>query len=133
MSVISYSYSYSLIKHESKFHFDYNDSLMFDVGICDDSYIQVFINDRKTIEICFSTKNQYMKITRENERFDARCYDSNDNEHGSTDISNKAKTIFALLDINIVKHISMDGMKLKLIEMFNLAESTVPTFEELNQ
>jgi hypothetical protein len=130
MSVISYS----LIKHESKVYFDINNSHSFNIQIQGNSYIQAFFDiDRETIEIYFSTDNQSMVITHENEKFNAYCHDSNANIHRSESIDNIAKTIFINFSMNFIKKNTMDEMVTALTKMFNEAESTVPTFEELDQ
>jgi hypothetical protein len=123
---------YSVIKWISEFYFDYNDSHLFNVLDYRSSYIQL-VMDGETVEINFSTENQYMVITRENGRLDTYCHDSDFTEKHSESIDIIAKIIFGNFSDISSKGITMDGMKLKLIEMFNLAESTVPTFEELDQ
>lgn len=125
---------YTVIKHKSEFYFNYSNSPLFDDSIYYYSHIRFIVNyDMETIEISFFTKIQDMKLIYENGEFDAYCYDSNDNEMQSESIDTIAKTIFNNFIAKIVKDISISEMNLMMIEMFNQAESVVPTFEELDR
>jgi uncharacterized ubiquitin-like protein YukD len=125
---------YSVIKHKSKFYFNYSDSPLFDVSVYYYSHVQFIVDySMETIEINFSTKNQRMRLIYENEEFEAFCYGSHNNEKYSESISNMAKTIFNNFIAKIVKDISMSEMNSTMIEMFNEAKLIVPTFEELDQ
>jgi hypothetical protein len=126
--------TYSLIRHDSKFYFNANNSRLFNVQIQGNPYIQACLDaDRETMEIYFSTDNQFMVITYGNGKPDAYCRDSNDKEYRSNSILTKAKTILAIFSTYLTRDISLSETIVAMTKIFNEVESIVPTFEELNR